>query len=306
MTFLNGCLYDNNLADSSSLSGLNTSLTPDGSFLNYNGNRAQATLNKANTLRFVELLYPTVAFTSKPYTQTSASTSGALSGLIKHPRAIVAATLAQTLEIQVSREDSGIYDFKHCLYSGTAKQSGLTQIGTNYTFTNCQQFQNLSLDGEVKLVKQKTTNENAHKLSFNNLVIHDDKKTYHYSGSIETFISEGTQVIEANVQRIDLAANTQQYFKDLAWSDGKIDRLEGRVYDGKNGFVELKSSEDLALDVSGIPTKGRLYLHGKDYGDAFLGKPEDNYYGSIHIEIDEEGDGFNEFKIGKNVIYKPT
>jgi hypothetical protein len=250
-----------------------------------------------------------VSFANKPYSQTSANTSGEVSGFIKHQRAIIAATRAQTVSDPASRLDSGVYDFKHCLYKGTSQQQATQgKAGTTYTLTNCQQFQNISLDGEVNLLNQEASNQqlNSYKLSFKNLTIHDDNKTYHYSGTINTYRSEGTQTIEANVQGIDLVANTQQYLKDLVWIDGQNDHIEGQLYDNENGFVELRSSEDLVLDNDGIPTKGRLYLLGKDYGDAFLGKPKDNYYGSIHIEIDEEGDGFNEFRISKNVIYKTT
>ena len=285
---------DSNLASSAPISVQKELLVVSNSFANYSGNKKPAVLNKKNTLKFVDLLYPTVAFDSKPYTQTSSSTSGELSGLLKHQKAILSATLAKTNSNPDLHRDSGIYNFKNCLYKGSAQQ----QTETLYKFNNCQQFQNLSLDGKIALVNQG--------LSFTDLSINDDGKTYRYSGTIRTYFSNEIPAIEANMQRIDSVTNQQQYFKDIVWVKGKNDQLEGRIYDGENGFIELSSSEDLVLDENGIPTLGKLHIHGKAYGEAFLGKPKNNHFGSIHIEIDEEGDGFNEFRIGKNVIYKTT
>ena len=285
---------DSNLASSEPLSIQKTLLVANNTFANYSGNKEPAVLNKVNTLKFVDLLYPTVAFASKPYTQTTARNSGALSGLLKHQKAILRATLAQANSNTKSQRDSGIYDFKHCLFKGTTQH----QTDTSYKFTNCQQFENLSIDGEITLIGTEA--------SFTDLAVNDDGHTYRYSGTISTYSSDNRQVIEASMQRIDSVNNQQQYFKDLVWAEGKTDLLEGRIYDGENGFIELSASDDLVLDNNGIPTLGKLHLHGKAYGKSFLSKPKDNDFGSIHLEIDEEGDGFNEFRIGKNVIYKTT
>ena len=269
-------------------------LVPDSAFENYSGHKGPAVLNEENTLKFVDLLYPTVAFDNRAYTQTSTSTSGELSGVLKHQKAILSTALAQTNSKPDSRKDSGIYDFKHCLYKGTAQH----HTENLYKLSNCQQFQKLSLDGQITITDQA--------VSFTDLAINDDGKTYRYSGNLSTYLSNNEHVIEANMHRIDSSTKQQQYFKDLVWTNGKKDRLEGHVYDGENGFIELRSSDDLVLDDDGIPTLGKIHLDGKEYGEAFLSKPSNNYFGSIHIEIDEEGDGFNEFKISKNVIYKTT
>ena len=303
--FLSACLSENDFSDTLLSSEANLvsaakapiqkePLLAISSFDNYSGNKNAAVLNQTQTLSFVDLLYPTVAFDSRPYTQTSAKTSGVLSGLLKHQKAILNTALAQKNSNPESRKDSGIYDFKHCLYEGSAQH----QTETLYKFTNCQQFQNLSINGEVTLTDQE--------VRFTDLVINDNGKMYHYSGNISAYHSNDKQVIKINTQGIDVANNKQQYFKDFVWANGKIDQLKGRVYNGESGFIELSSSEDLKLDDNGIPTRGTLHLHGKDYGKVFLGKPKNKYFGSIRIEIDEEGDGFNEFRIGKNVIYQTT
>lgn len=114
-------------------------------------------------------------------------------------------------------------------------------------------------------------------------------------------------ITSMNLERIDHDTKTL-YFRNVVWIDAENDQLTGRIYDAVNGYVELRSEDILKFDADGIPSKGRLYLHGSDYAKASLSKPNNNQYGAAHIELDEHGDGFYETHISKNMIYskQPT
>lgn len=272
-------------------------LSADGRFESYSGSLKPALLTQANTLSFINVLYPTVDVENVPYTQTSASKPGDLNGLLKHHKAIAQATVSQA----PPAPGAAAYGFKHCTYSGTARQS--KSAATTYQFNDCQQQQNLVLNGTVAINDQSAdTTPNQYTLTFNNLNVHDNSKHLQYSGSIEVLQSKDAVITTANLERNDSAGN-KHYFRNISWSDGEYDQLTGRIYDAENGYVELHSSEDLKLDQDGIPTQGHLYLRGSDYAKASVGKARNIRYGSVHIELDEYGDGFNEIHITKNVIY---
>ena len=108
-------------------------LTPSGDFARYTGSLREAELVKSNILSFIDLLYPTSALDDAPFTQTSDRMSGEVSGLLKHQKAIIQAVLAQLSDSSESGPDAAVYDFKHCSYQGSARQSDTTNPASGIT-----------------------------------------------------------------------------------------------------------------------------------------------------------------------------
>ena len=325
---LSACSNENDASSANPISQMNAStqhVVANGAFVAFTGNKQAAELVKRNTLQYVDLLYPTVAFDNMPYTQTSDHMPGETVGLLRHQRAIIHTTLAQAVNQASSNPDAAVYDYRHCTYQGTARQTNVAQgryshvkQTANYTFSACQPHKTLSLHGDVTLSTPHTASNSddvnqdkhsvntaapIHTLSFAKLSLNDGGKTYLYSGTIEIVDEQTGRTTKANLQRINAQTNEQHYFKDLTWAEGDTDHLSGRIYDVKEGYIELSASEDLILDSDGIPTQGQFYLNGRDYAKVSIGKPNNNQYGAIHIEIDEYGDGFNELQMSKNIIY---
>lgn len=289
----------------------------------YTGSRAPALLNKANTLRFVELLFGTSDFDGLANRSNSSEAIPTIDAPI--------ILQIQSIPDLISQENrtpnlarTSVSEYRTCPQGGGLNISG--ELDDNDAGTllvelyQCVLEDGVILDGEMSFLDSTASNSGneSYLLSFGGLSATIDGERVIQTGSIQHYEGYSQQWFYKtviNLHSSNSRTGEEYFFENVVDLKGNYSgALSGKIYLSNHGYITLSTSTDFQYNGENtFPLKGTLYLTGNNNTHARV-LPQLYQAGGVNpfntsytsatdyfLSLDDDGDGLYESNVTQRI-----